>query len=272
MTTPTTADAHLRQVCSTFARSPNPRTATILSAAVRHLHAFVQEVGLTGAEWQTGIDFLTAVGHRCDEVRQEFILLSDTLGVSMLMEMINEQPAPGATEPTVLGPFYVEGAPPRSFGDSIVDDPLTGGTPLVLRGTVTDLEGHPIPEATIEVWQVQPNGLYDIEEDRRKRNLRGLFVTDDHGRYEVRTVRPVDYTIPDDGPVGEMLRATGRRSWRPAHIHLKVASAGFKTLTTHVFDEASPWLEEDAVFGVRRSIVTSMSDGDCRFDLVLDKS
>jgi protocatechuate 3,4-dioxygenase beta subunit len=270
MTVPTTADEHLRQVCSTFARSPNPRTATILSAAVRHLHAFVQEVGLTRSEWQTGIDFLTAVGHRCDEVRQEFILLSDTLGVSMLMEMINEQPAEGATEPTVLGPFYVEQAPPRSFGDSIVDDPLTGGTPLVLGGTVRDLRGHPIPRATIEVWQVQPNGLYDIQEDHRKRNLRGVFVADDRGQYEVRTVRPVDYTIPDDGPVGEMLRATGRRCWRPAHIHLKVSSAGFKTLVTHVFDEDSPWLEDDAVFGVRRSIIAGMRDGDCRFDLVLD--
>ncbi len=239
---------------------------------MRHLHAFVEEVGLTRSEWQIGIDFLTAVGHRCDEVRQEFILLSDILGVSMLMEMINEQPAAGAAEPTVLGPFYVDDAPPRSFGESIVDDPMTGGTPLVLRGTVMDLQGRPIPWATIDVWQVQPNGLYDIEEDRRKRNLRGLFVTDDHGRFDVRTVRPVDYTIPDDGPVGEMLRASGRPSWRPAHIHLKVASPGFKTLITHVFDEASPWLEEDAVFGVRPSNVTSMSDGDCRFDLVLVKS
>jgi protocatechuate 3,4-dioxygenase beta subunit len=190
----------------------------------------------------------------------------------MLMEMISEPRAEGATEPTVLGPFYVEQAPRRSFGDSIVDDPLTGGTPLVLHGTVRDLHGRPIPQATIEVWQVQPNGLYDIEEDRRKRNLRGVFVTGDNGQYEVHTVRPVDYTIPDDGPVGEMLRATGRRSWRPAHIHLKVTSAGFQTLVTHVFDEDSPRLDEDAVFGVRRSIVARMSEGDCQFDLVLDGS
>jgi protocatechuate 3,4-dioxygenase beta subunit len=272
MTAPLTPDEHLREVCASFARSANPRTTTILSAAVRHLHAFVLEVGLTPSEWRAGIDFLTAVGHRCDEVRQEFILLSDTLGVSMLMEMINEGPAPGATEPTVLGPFYIEEPRPRSFGDSIVDDPLTGGTPLVLSGTVTDLEGHPIPRATIDVWQVQPNGLYDIEEDHRKRNLRGRFVTDSQGRYEIRTVRPVDYTIPDDGPVGEMLEATGRPSWRPAHIHLKVEAAGFRTLVTHVFDDASPWLGRDAVFGVRPSIVTSMEDGDCRFDVVLKKS
>jgi catechol 1,2-dioxygenase len=263
---------HLRQVCSTFARAPNQRASTILLAAVRHLHAFAEEVGLTRSEWQAGIEFLTVVGHKCDGVRQEFVLLSDTFGLSMLVEMINERAADGATEPTVLGPFYIEEAPSRSFGDSIVDDPLTGGTPLVLQGTVKDLDGHPIPQATIEVWQVQPNGLYDVEEDVRKRNLRGLFATGEDGRYEIRTVRPVDYTIPDDGPVGEMLRATGRLSWRPAHVHLKVASPGFKTLVTHVFDEASPWLDQDAVFGVRKSIVAGMSDGVCSFDLALARS
>jgi hydroxyquinol 1,2-dioxygenase len=272
MTATMTPAEHLRQVSSTFARGPNHRTSTVLAAAVRHLYAFAEEVGLTRAEWHAGIEFLTAVGHRCDEVRQEFVLLSDTLGLSMLMEMINEQPADGTTEPTVLGPFHTEAAPPRSFGDSIVDDPLTGGTPLVLHGTVKDLDGHPIPEATMEVWQVQPNGLYDIEEDVQKRNLRGVFLTAEDGRYEIRTVRPVDYTIPDDGPVGEMLRATGRPSWRPAHVHLKVTSPGFKTLVTHVFDEASPWLGQDAVFGVRQSIVAGMSDGYCIFDLVLDRS
>jgi catechol 1,2-dioxygenase len=130
MTTPGTPNDHLRQVWASFAQSPNPRTAAVLSAAVRHLHAFVREVGLTRSEWQAGIDFLTAVGHRCDEVRQEFILLSDTLGVSMLVEMINEHAALGVSEPTVLGPFYTEDAPPRSFGESIMDDPLTGGTPI----------------------------------------------------------------------------------------------------------------------------------------------
>jgi len=270
MTPPVTPDELVRQVCSSFDRAPNPRTATIMSAAVRHLHAFVQEVGLTPSEWRTGIEFLTAVGHKCDELRQEFILLSDTLGVSMLIEMINEGPASGATEATVLGPFYVEEPIPRSFGDSIVDDSRTAGTPLVLSGTVRDLAGRPIPRATIDVWQVQPNGLYDIEEDPRKRNLRGQFLTDDNGRYEVRTVRPVDYTIPDDGPVGEMLEATGRPSWRPAHIHLKVAADGFKTLVTHVFDDASPWLGQDAVFGVRPSIITGMGDGNSRFDVALE--
>jgi hydroxyquinol 1,2-dioxygenase len=270
MTALTTTDEHRRQVCSTFDQAASPRTAAVLAAAVRHLHAFVEEVGLTRQEWRTGIEFLTAVGQRCDEVRQEFILLSDTLGVSMLLEMVNEQPAPGATEPTVLGPFYVPGAPSRSFGDSIVDDPSTGGEPLLLHGTVCDREGRPIGDATIDVWQVQPNGLYDIEEDRHKRNLRGVYQTDGEGRYQIRTLRPVDYTIPDDGPVGEMLRAAGRESWRPAHIHFLVRAPGFKQLVTHAFDQASPWLGQDAVFGVRPSLATSMEDGDCLFDVVLE--
>jgi protocatechuate 3,4-dioxygenase beta subunit len=266
----TTPEEHRRRVCATFDQAANARTAEVLAAAVRHLHAFVEEVGLTREEWLTGIEFLTAVGQRCDDVRQEFILLSDTLGVSMLLEMVNEQPVAGATEPTVLGPFYVEGAPPRAFGDSIVDDPATAGEPLLLHGTVSDLDGRPIPNATIDVWQVQPNGLYDIEEDPHKRNLRGFFHTGPDGRYEIRTLRPVDYTIPDDGPVGEMLRVAGRESWRPAHIHLIVGAPGFKRLVTHVFDQSSAWLDQDAVFGVRHSIVASMDEGDCLFDVVLD--
>ena len=272
MTALTTPEEHRRQVCATFDDAPDPRTAEVMAAAVRHLHAFVEEVGLSRQEWLAGIAFLTAVGKKCDDVRQEFILLSDTLGVSMLLEMINEQPVPGATEPTVLGPFYVEGASARSFGDSIVDDPATAGEPLLLHGTVRDLDGRPVPHASIDVWQVQPNGLYDIEEDRHKRNLRGVFQTGQDGRYQIRTLRPVDYTIPDDGPVGEMLRFGGREAWRPAHVHLMVTAPGFKRLVTHIFDGASPWLAHDAVFGVRHSIVASMEDGDCLFDVALERA
>jgi len=268
----TTPAEHLRHVAQTFAGADDPRLAEIMQAAVRHLHRFVEEVGLTHQEWLAGIRFLTSVGHNCDELRQEFILLSDTLGVSMLVEMVNEQPAAGATEPTVLGPFYVDGAPARAFGDSIVDDPATGGDPLVVHGTVSDLEGHPVAGATVDVWQVQPNGRYDIEDDPLRRNLRAVFTTGGDGRYRFHTVRPVDYTIPDDGPVGVMLRAGGRRSWRPAHIHLMVAAPGFKTLVTHVFDEASPWLGEDAVFGVRNSIIAPMDANECAFDVVIERS
>jgi catechol 1,2-dioxygenase len=257
-------------VCAEFAQAPDARLAELMQAAVRHLHAFVEEVGLTREEWTAGIEFLTSVGQRCDEVRQEFILLSDTLGVSMLLEMINADPAPGASEPTVLGPFYVEGAPARSFGDSIVDDPATGGEPLVLSGTVKDLAGRPVSDAVVEVWQVQPNGLYDIEEDPGKRNLRAVFRTGADGAYKFVTVRPTDYTIPDDGPVGAMLRASGRKAWRPAHLHLRVTAPGYKRLVTHVFDQASPWLEHDAVFGVRPSLAAALSAPECVFDLVIE--
>lgn len=266
----TSPTEHSRQVCATFAGA-EPRIAEVMQAAVRHLSAFVEEVGLTREEWRAGIDFLTAVGQKCEGDRQEFILLSDTLGVSMLLEMVNDQPAPGATEPTVLGPFYIPGAAARSFGESIVDDPSTGGEPLVLEGAVRDLDGRPVAGATIDVWQVQPNRRYDIEEDGQKRNLRGVFTSAADGRYQVRTVRPVDYTVPDDGPVGDMLRVAGRDAWRPAHIHLMVRAAGFRPLVTHVFDQASPWLGQDAVFGVRESIIAPMDDGSCHFDLVVER-
>ncbi len=271
MTATNIADSHTERVCRSFDRTPDPRTKEILTAAVRYLHGFVEEVGLTRAEWLAAIEFLTAVGHACDELRQEFILLSDTLGLSMLVEMINERKAAGATDPTVLGPFHVPDAPPRSFGDSIVDDASIGGDPLVLHGTVRRLDGRPVGGATVEVWEVQPNGRYDIEEDPEKRNLRGAFQTGDDGRYELRTVRPVDYTIPDDGPVGAMLRATRRGSWRPAHIHLLVRAAGFRTLVTHAFDGDSRRLSDDAVFAVGDSLIAPMSDGDCEFDLVIEK-
>lgn len=266
MSTDTTRQELCDEVSRAFAQAEDPRLAEIGRAVVRHLHAFVNEVGLTRDEWLAGIRFLTAVGQRCDEARQEFILLSDTLGVSALVEIVNTHAAPGATDPTVLGPFFVEGAEARPFGGSIVDDPATGGEPLLLHGTATDLVGSPVAGASVEVWQVQPSGRYDIEDDPANRNLRGVFETDAAGRYEVRTVRPVDYTIPDDGPVGAMLRAAGRDSWRPAHIHLLVRARGYKTLVTHVFDEDSPRLGDDAVFSVHDSLSVSMRDGVCRFD------
>jgi hydroxyquinol 1,2-dioxygenase len=270
--TSTVIDEHLRQVLGTLRGSPDPRLAEMVEAAVRHLHAFVKEVGLTPTEWRAGVDFLTSVGHFCRGDRQELILLSDALGVSTLLELVNEGRPFGATEPTVLGPFYVEGAPARSFGDSIVDDPSTGGEPLVLHGEVRDIEGRPIPGATVEVWQVQPNRRYDIEEDPQRRNLRGTFTARADGRYRIRTVRPVDYTVPEDGPVGHMLHALGRDSWRPAHIHLKVSAEGYRSVVTHVFDSVSPWLDRDVVFGVRQSLIASMDGGQCRFDLVLDEA
>lgn len=207
----------------------------------------------------TGIRFLTAVGQACSEVRQEFILLSDTLGLSMLLEMLQAPSAPGATEPTVLGPFYVEDSPDREDGSSIVAVPDTGGQALTVHGTVRDTAGRPLGGARVDVWQVQPSGRYDIEDDPVARNLRARLRTADDGGFRFRTVRPVDYTIPDDGPVGAMLRASGRHPWRPAHIHFAVTAPGYAPLVTHLFDAASPYLDSDTVFAVRPSLVTDMA-------------
>lgn len=267
-----TPSEHLEQVLATINGDKNPRLAEIMTSLITHLHAFVEEVGLSRDEWMEGIKFLTAVGDITDDVRQEFILLSDTLGISMLLEMVNQQPADGATEPTVFGPFHREGAPKREFGDSIVDDPSLGGEPLVVRGTVTDLTGAPVAGATLDVWQVQPNGLYDVQVPEAEMNLRGVYLTGDDGTYEVRTVRPIDYTIPADGPVGAMLDATGRHPWRPAHVHFMASAPGMKTLVTHVFDSKSSYLDSDAVFGVRTSLVAEMESGECSFDIVLEKA
>jgi catechol 1,2-dioxygenase len=264
-----TTDQHLQRVIDATGPRAGERLAELLSAVVRHLHALVREVDLDPAEWMTAIRFLTAVGQKCDAERQEFILLSDVLGVSMLLELINEQALAGATEQTVLGPFYVEGAPARSMGDSIVDDPSTGGEPLEVSGVVRGLDGAPVAGATIDVWQVQPNRRYDIEEDPARRNLRAVLTTGADGAYRFHTVRPVDYPVPGDGPVGVLLQALDRSPWRPAHVHIMVRAPGHRPLVTHVFDATSAHLHDDVVFGVRESIVVSMEGGSCHFDVTL---
>ncbi|HWE57838.1 MAG TPA: dioxygenase [Acidimicrobiales bacterium] len=267
---------HIDDVCRSF-QANDDRLNQIMTAAVRHLHAFAAEVQLTHDEWMAGIRFLTAVGRRCDDVRQEFILLSDTLGLSMLLERIQSTPGPEegnhgsateATESTVLGPFYVEGCAQVENGASIVADPDTGGEPLTVRGVVRGPDGGPVAGAAVEVWQVQPDGRYDVETEPGKRNLRARLRTDADGGFWFRTVRPVDYTIPVDGPVGEMLRATGRHPWRPAHIHFSISAPGHRPLVTHLFDAASPHLDGDTVFAVHPSLVRPM-DGTCEAEFVL---
>ncbi|HET9076604.1 MAG TPA: dioxygenase [Acidimicrobiales bacterium] len=258
---------HTDRVVAAFA--PGDRLAVVLRAAVRHLHAFVEEVGLTPEEWMAGVRFLTEVGARCDDVRQEFILLSDVLGVSSLVELVNVSDVQGASPATVLGPFYVEDSPAVSQGGTIVFDPTTGGEPLAVTGTVADLAGRPVAGATVDVWQVQPDGRYDIEVDPGRRNLRGRLTTDDAGRFSFHTVRPVDYTIPADGPVGSLLQAAGRHPWRPAHLHVAVTADGYRRLVTHLFDAASAYLDSDAVFAVRDGLVTDLSGPAAHFDFVL---
>ena len=262
---------HLADVLSRYVDSPNPRLAEITTAAIRHLLAFVEEVGLTRQEWFAGIEALTSTGKMCDEQRQEFILMSDTLGVSMLVEMINHVAADGSTEPTVFGPFHVEGAPRKQMGESIVIDVMPGNRPLVMQGFVRDLAGNPVDGAELDVWQTAANGLYDVQDpEQTPMNMRGVFTTGPDGAYEVVTVRPVAYSIPGDGPAGELLFANGRHNWRPAHVHFVVSADGYKPVITHLFDQDSDYLDTDAVFGVRNSLIVDMSDGQCRYDFVLE--
>ncbi len=243
------------EVLASFDGCPDPRLKEIMQAAVRHLHAFVAEVGLSREEWRAGIDFLTAVGQKCSETRQEFILLSDTLGISSLVEGASVEAPDGTTENTVLGPFYVPNSPLRQLGDSTLEneDP---GPPLRVSGRVTDLAGRPLAGAEIDVWQNATNRLYAVQDPNQDpNNLRGRFHAAEDGTFEFRAIRPVPYPVPDDGPVGQMLATTGRHPWRAAHVHLLVSAPGHRTLTTHLFDAQSRYLDSDAVFGVRDSLV-----------------
>jgi len=243
-------DAALQRLANT----PDPRLKHIMSSLIRHLHDFVREVELTEQEWFQGIKFLTETGHMCDDVRQEFILLSDTLGVSMLVDAINHRSPGRATETTVIGPFYRDGAPERGLGESIAGD--TPGEPTFVSGRVTDLDGKPIAGALLDVWQAAPNGLYETQDpDQPDFNLRGRFRTDAEGRYAFRTVKPASYPIPVDGPVGKMMTALGRQPYRPAHIHLIITAKGYEPLTTHVFVAGDPYLDSDPVFVVKSSLV-----------------
>ncbi len=267
-----TPKEHLDEVLSRYDDSPNARLAEITTAAIRHLHAFVEEVQLTREEWFTGIQTLTAIGHLCDDKRQEFILLSDTLGVSMLVEMINQQGSERATEPTVFGPFHVDGAPRREMGESIVIDAGENDQLVVLTGRVLDADGNPIEGAELDVWQTASHGMYDVQDEgQTPMNMRGIYTTGDDGRYEIQAVRPVAYPIPGDGPAGALLFDNGRHNWRPGHTHFVVSAPGYKSIITHLFDSESEYLDSDAVFGVRDSLVVDMTGGTCDFDFVLDR-
>ena len=234
--------------------APDARFREVMLSLVKHLHAFIREVGLTQEEWRTAIDFLTATGQKCDAKRQEFILLSDTLGVSMLVDAVNHRRHQGATESTVLGPFYVEGAPPMPLGADIAAG--EEGVPTFVSGHVTDTSGRPIAGADLDVWQTDAEGFYDVQRPEiGEMRLRGKFTTDAEGRYRFRTVKPVPYPIPTDGPVGAMLEKLGRHPYRPAHIHTIVSAPGYAPVATHVFVAGDPYIESDAVFGVKPSLI-----------------
>jgi hydroxyquinol 1,2-dioxygenase len=236
----------------------DPRFKQIMTSLIRHLHAFVREVELTEEEWFTGIQFLTATGQKCDDKRQEYILLSDTLGVSMLVDAINHRKPSGATESTVLGPFYVEGAPERPLGANIAEG--VEGEPTFFSGRVRAPDGRPIAGATLDLWSTDGEGWYDVQlKGNEGMRARGKIKTDGDGRYRFWTIKPVSYPIPTDGPVGKMLLKMGRHPYRPAHTHMIVSAPGYETVTTHVFVESDPYLESDAVFGVKNSLVANFT-------------
>lgn len=240
----------------------NPRLATVMTSLVKHLHAFAKDVELKQEEWNLAIDFLTRTGQMCDENRQEFILLSDVLGFSMLVDAINHRRPSGATENTVLGPFHVAGAPRYPMGTNICLDGK--GETCLFIGHVQDLNGTPIEGAVIDVWSDNAEGYYDVQQPdiQPKWNNRGIFVTGPDGAYSFRGIRPVSYPIPDDGPVGQMLEALGRHPNRPAHMHFMVSAPGYETIVTHTFVEGDRWLSSDAVFGVKASLVASLAKGE----------
>ena len=240
----------------------DPRLYEVMSSLVKHMHAFVKEVEPTNEEWMAGIQFLTKTGPMCTDWRQEFILLSDTLGVSMLVETINNRKPSGATETTVLGPFHVADAPTLDNGANISLD--SKGEPMVITGRVTDTSGKPIKGATLDVWQANEDGFYDVQQKgiQPDMNLRGIFTTDADGRYWFRSAKPRFYPIPDDGPVGKMLKALGRHPYRPAHVHFIVGAKGFGPITTHYFVPGDPYLESDAVFGVKETLIVDFTRND----------
>jgi len=241
-------------VIASFAEGGSPRLKQIMTSLVQHLHAFARDVKLTEEEWFQGIEFLTQCGHITDAKRQEFILLSDVLGLSMLTVAMNNEKPRGCTESTVFGPFHVEGAPRYGLGDDIANG--AKGTPCLVRGTVRDIAGKAIPGAELDVWQSDDEGLYDVQhEGLDQAQARGILKADGDGKFFFRSILAVPYAIPHDGPVGRMLEATGRHPWRPAHLHFMVKAPGYETLVTHVFRDNSDYLDSDAVFGVRQSLV-----------------
>lgn len=249
-------------VLSRFTKCDDPRLKAVMTSIIRHLHAVVKETEPSFQEWMMAIDFLTRTGQKCDDRRQEWILMSDTLGVSMLVDAINHRKPSEATQTTVLGPFFVEGAPVLPMG---ADIDLEGkGPPLVMSGRVLDRHGKPIEGAKIDVWQSNIEGFYDVQQPgiQPDMNLRGRFETGPDGAFSFRTARPRFYPVPTDGPVGQLLEALGRHPYRPAHVHFMIAAPGYETLITHLFLRGDPYLTSDAVFGVKEALVIDFIEHD----------
>jgi protocatechuate 3,4-dioxygenase beta subunit len=237
-----------------IAPDADARLRAIMTSLIRHAHGFVRDVQLTPQEWEAGVGFLTELANWCDDKRQEVILLSDTLGVSMLVDAIANRCPSGETESTVLGPFYRPSAAAIANGGDLA--PGKPGDRLDIDGHVLDADGRPVAGATVDVWHTSPDGLYDSQiGDGAEYSMRGQLHTDADGRFWFRTVKPASYPVPNDGPVGRMLRAMGRHPMRPAHVHFIIVAPGYRTLVTQLFVEGDQYLDSDAVFGVKDSLV-----------------
>jgi catechol 1,2-dioxygenase/hydroxyquinol 1,2-dioxygenase len=255
-----TAQSITEAVVKQMAETPDPRLREVMASAVQHLHAWAREVNLTPAEWLKGIEFLTRVGHACTSARQEFILLSDTLGLSTLVNTLHDRTAlEAATHTSLLGPFFREKAPRLAPGAQISARP---GRSIVFWGKVTNANREPIPDAVVSVWQTAEDGLYDIQTNPEITDCRGVFTTDSAGTYLIRSVRPRGYSIPMDGPVGEMIRAQRRHGMRPAHIHFLISAAGYRELVTALYLEGDEHLDDDVVFGASGDLVARIKDSD----------
>jgi hydroxyquinol 1,2-dioxygenase len=281
-------DTITQAVIAAMSGCGNDRLRTVMTSLVQHLHAFARQVALTEAEWHAGIKFLTATGHITDDKRQEFILLSDVLGLSMLVTAQNNAKPEGCTESTVLGPFFVDGAPAAENGTDISNG--AKGTPCYVRGQVRGLDGETVPDAVINVWQSDEEGFYDVqkppESGQHEHRARARLLSDAQGKFSFRSILAMHYPIPHDGPVGALLWALSRHPWRPAHLHFMIEAPGYQRLITHVFRKDSRYLDSDAVFGVRSSLIAdwvfhaSSADGDGRngefytldYDFILNPS
>ncbi|MGJ8623057.1 MAG: intradiol ring-cleavage dioxygenase [Yoonia sp.] len=246
-------------VISRNANAKDPRLSEVMAALIKHMHGFVKEVEPTQDEWLQAIMFLTETGHKSDDWRQEFILLSDVLGVSMLVDAINNRKPTGASESTVLGPFHVPDAPERPMGSDICLDGK--GDKMLVKGRILDTEGNPVARAKIDVWQTNDDGFYDVQQKgiQPDFNFRGVFRTGEDGAYWFWGARPRSYPIPDDGPVGKLLGALGRHPYRPAHVHYIIDAEGMETLVTHIFDPDDAYIHSDAVFGVKQSLMAEFT-------------
>jgi len=245
-------------VLKSFSSIKNERLKELMSSIVTHLHEVVKETEPTFEEWLTAIEFLTRTGHKCDDRRQEFILLSDVLGVSMLLDAINNRKSKNETETTVLGPFHTPSSKMNN-GDNIANN--VEGENCVVQGKIIDINGNAISGASIEVWQSGPDGLYDVQKEGDLVDLRGTFVSQQDGSYMFKTVKPQYYPIPVDGPVGDLLKSLDRHPFRPAHVHFMVKANGYKDLVTHAFIDGDKYLESDTVFAVKKSLIRKLEEG-----------